>query len=338
MRKKNVTMLDIASAVGVSQPTVSVILNESKSIKVSEETRQRVFDKAREMGYKFRNVDHSSKHQRIALVINSLNMHDPFINAISAAKIYAWERDALLCVFDYEDNEQLKQAYFEEIQRSQYCGVIFAANTPSEIDISELCTAPKRVLLNCYDPNSDQIHALLPADSLGSYRACEHLIKAGYKNIAMISGEPWSMSSINRVKGFRQALANHDLFIDDDAIVAGNWSVKQAFKATQTLLSRSKRPDAIFCASDLMAIGIYQALADQGLRIPEDIAVLSYDNQLLASELTPALSSVDLPYDEMGRLSVEMILDKIPAEIPLTRVEGELFLRDSTLSIKAQAL
>lgn len=331
MRKKKVTMLDIATAVGVSQPTVSVILNKSNSIKVAAETRKKVFDKARELGYKFRNDDHGLRHKRIALIVNSLNMHDPFLNAISSAKIHAWERDAILSVFDYEDNEQLMQAIHEDVQRGQFAGIIFASNTPREIDIVDLCEAKKRVLLNCYDPNNDDIPALLPADSLGSYRACEHLIKSGYKNIAMISGEPWSNSSVNRIKGFRQAMANFGLPVDDALIVAGNWSVKQSYIATKNLMSLPVKPDAIFCASDLMALGVYQALGELGLTIPKDIAVMGYDNQLLSNELTPALSSVDLPYDEMGRQSVDMILDRSSPEIPVMRIEGELFLRESSL-------
>lgn len=334
MRKKKVTMLDIATAVGVSQPTVSVILNGSGKVQVSDETRQRVFDKARELGYQFKSIRHGYRHPRIALVVNSLNMHDPFINAITAAKARAWERDAVLTVFDYEDNEDLKRAMYEEIRAGQFHGVIYAANTPSEIDLSDVIQADKRVLLNCFDANNQSVPALLPADSLGGFRACEYLIQQGYRNIAMVCGEAWSLSSIDREKGFRQAMANHGLPVNEDSIVYGNWSVKQTYLATESLLDVEPRPDAIFCASDLMALGVYQALQARGLNVPGDVAVVGYDNQLLANEMTPSLSSVELPYDEMARLAVDQLLDAKQPDFPVTKVEGEFFLRESTRSIK----
>ena len=330
MRKKKVTMLDIATAVGVSQPTVSVILNGSDTVKVSEDTRQRVLRQAKLMGYAFRSVEHSYRHPRIALIVNSLNMHDPFINAISAAKARAWERDAVLSVFDFEDNDDLKRAIGDDIERGHYAGVIYARNTPSEVVVADVCAAPNRVLLNCFDPDDSRIPAFLPADGVGGFRACEHLIAGGYRRIGMITGEPWSLSSMSREKGYRQAMAQHDLPVDDAWVVPGNWSVRQSHLAMDTLLRIEPRLDAIFCASDLMALGAYQSIQGRGLTIPDDIALIGYDNQLLASELTPSLSSVELPYDEMGRMAVDCLLDRQQPELPIIRVEGELIERVSS--------
>lgn len=330
MRRKKVTMLDIATAVGVSQPTVSVILNGSDSIQVSEDTRQKVLSKARELGYRIKAVPHGFNHPRIAFVVNSLNMHDPFITALSSAKVRAWERDAVLVVFDYEDNEELKQAIYNEIRNGRFSGLIHASNTPKEVSVSEVCEAKKRVLLNCQDPINQEIPAIITADYMGGYRACEHLIQQGHRRIGMVTGEAWSLSSIARVNGYRQAMINHDLPIDEACIQPGNWSVKQSYKATEHLLQQPVRPDAIFCASDLMALGAYQAIHRAGLAIPEDIAVMGYDNQLLANELTPSLSSVELPYDEMGRLAVDRVMDASPSELPVTKVEGDVFVREST--------
>ncbi|WP_428776422.1 LacI family DNA-binding transcriptional regulator [Vibrio sp.] len=331
MRKKKVTMLDIATAVGVSQPTVSVILNGSDSIKVSQETRDKVLAKADELGYQRKaNVRHASHHRRIALLVNSINMHDPFINAITAAKVRAWELDILLVVYDYEDDELLKQAMLKEIQEGQYSALIYAANTPKQIDDEPKLGIPL-LYLNCNNPESSvQSPAILTSDFIGGYRATEHLLQRGYKRIAMIGGERWSDSSIQRISGYRQALLNTDTPINDDWIVEGNWSVKQSFLETKKLLSQSPCPNAIFCASDLMALGVYQAVAEMGLRIPHDVAVMGYDNQLLASELTPSLSSIDLPYDEMGRMAVELAVGDHQTELQLIKVEGDLYPREST--------
>ena len=332
MRKKKVTMQDIATAVGVSQPTVSVILNGSGSIKVSDDTRDKVIAKAKELGYVFRNsISHAKSHPRIALLVNSINMHDPFVNAISAAKVRAWELDALIAVYDYEDNEELKQSMLKEIEAGYYDALIYAFNTPKQEQESIHTNIPL-LFLNCTHPQyQSDVPSIVTSDFIGGYRATEHLIQQGYKNIAMVTGESWSDSSIQRVKGFRQAMTNHDLPINDALIVAGNWSVKQSYLAISSLLDNpSTTVDAIFCASDLMALGAYQALSARQLAIPSDVAVMGYDNQLLASQLTPSLSSVDLPYDEMGRLAVETVLSDIKPELMLIKVEGDLVVREST--------
>jgi len=332
MRKKKVTMGDIATAVGVSQPTVSAILNGSDSIKVSDATRIKVLNKAKELGYALKQtIRHGNTHPRIALVVNSLNMHDPFINAISAAKTRSWELDNLLVVFDFEEDEEMKQAIYSEIEEGNYQGMIFASNTPKSISPLDGAPAIPTVMLNCFCETPSVIPAVVAADFLGGYRATNYLISQNYHYIAMITGESWSESSIQRQKGYQQALVNADIPSHPDWIVEGNWSVKQSYLETLKLLELTPRPDAIFCASDLMAVGCYQAIAKKGLTIPNDIAIMGYDNQLLASELTPSLSSIDLPYDEMGRKAVELIC-KVPMEeaLPLIKIEGELYVREST--------
>lgn len=329
-KKKKVTMLDIATAVGVSQPTVSVILNGSDNVKVSEETREKVLSKARELNYKFKsNVMHTQSHRRIALLTNNMNMHDPFINAITAAKVRAWELDAILTVFDYEDNDELKSGMLNVIENSGYDALIIASNMPAQIE-EKLNTQLPILFLNCTNSlYQKDVPSVMTSDFLGGYRAAEYLLNKGYQDIAMITGESWSDPSIQRLRGFRQALTNADVVVNENWIKPGNWSVKQSYLETESLLADSKRPRAIFCASDLMAIGVYQAIAHHNLRIPEDIAVVGYDNQLLANELTPSLTSIDLPYDEMGRMAIETLLSSTPPEVYMMKVEGDLIPRES---------
>lgn len=331
MRKKKVTMLDIANAVGVSQPTVSIILNDPHNTKVSNETRRKVLDKAQELGYRVKSpIPHTQSHRRIALLVNSMNMHDPFINAISAAKIRAWELDALLVLYDYEDNDELKHKMMQDITESHYHGLIFASNTPQHVD--DILELPiPCVFLNCCNPHAELSKpCILTSDFLGGYKATQHLIDRGYTAIAMITGETWDDSSAQREKGFRQALTNADILVNEHWIRQGNWSVKQSFLQARELLNPPKQPQAIFCASDLMAIGVYQAIGEKGLSIPDDIAVIGYDNQLIASQLTPSLTSVDLPYDEMGKTAVELILSPNKPDILLLKTEGDLIIREST--------
>lgn len=332
MRKKKVTMKDVAAAVGVSQPTVSIIINHSDSIKISEKTRKKVLNKAKELGYVLKTNRHQDiTHPRIAFVVNNVNMHDPFMLAISAAKTRAWELGYLLVLFDFEEVESLKQAMLAEIVEGHYKGLIYASNSPKTVKHLEQLPDMPIVMLNCAPEMPSTIPVVACADYLGGYRATEHLIKRGYQYIAMIEGESWSEASILRRQGYQQALANADIPAQESWLVYGNWSVRQAYMETLKLLAQKRVPDAIFCASDLMAVGCYQAIAKKGLSIPKDIAVMGYDNQLLASELTPSLSSIDLPYDEMAKKAIEILCDEPVCEnVSLFKIKGELYARDST--------
>ncbi|WP_428244245.1 LacI family DNA-binding transcriptional regulator [Gynuella sp.] len=333
MRKKKVTMMDIASVVGVSQPTVSAIINGSDTIRVSTETKRKVLQIAEEMGYPLRRkIHHDDRSGSIALLINSLNMHDPFIGAISAAQKRAWERNTVLTVFDYEDDMQFFEHVFKRVRRDINCqSVIYAINSPREITAVTVGDHQKLVYLNCFDRKEMRIPTIVPADFMGGFRATEHLLTQGYRHIAMITGESWSESSVQRVRGYRQAMINSDCPINERLIAPGNWSVRQSYLQVQTWLAAGEKIDAIFCASDLMAVGVYQAIQEHGRKIPEDIAVMGFDNQLLAGELRPPLSSIDLPYDEMGRMAVDYCLDGMIEGIAQTKIEGELFIRESTI-------
>lgn len=324
-------MKDIASAAGVSQPTVSVILNGSTSIKLADETRQRVLKVAAKLGYQHRSSLHmNSRHRKIALLINAMDMHDPFINAITAAQETAWSADHLLVVFHYGESRELEQAFIQDIETGGFAGVIYARNMTQELDALPSINSIPLVLLNCcLTESKSAVPAVMPANFLGAYKMTRHLLEQGYQHIAMISGEPWAEPSIQREAGFKQALINADLSPDEYEILPGNWSVKQSYRQTLKLLKSNPRPDAIFCASDFMALGCYQAIQSSHLKIPEDIAVAGYDNQIIASELTPSLTTIDLPYDDMGKIAVDILLQHT-VPVGLNKLEGELLIRAST--------
>lgn len=332
MRKKKVTMKDIATAAGVSQPTVSIILNSSDSVKIADETRKRVLTLAEELGYQLpHSRNGSGKANKIALMVNSLNMHDPFINAINAAREEAWARGYVLVVLDYEESDTLEQALIREICSGDYSAVVYAHNMTKQMPLLQLPEQLPLVMLNCYPPHGHKLPCILPTNQNGAYQITEHLLQQGYRRIAMVSGEPWSEPAIERQQGYQQALCDYGVEFDARYMLAGNWSIHQSYLRTLALLELDPIPEAIFCASDFMAVGCYQALAQRGLRIPDDIAVASYDNQLLADELTPALTSLDLPYDDMGRLAITLVTsNELSHAQSVTEVSGELYVRASS--------
>lgn len=337
-----VTMSAIAAAAGVSQSTVSLVLNGSTAVKLAEETKRRVLEKADELGYRHKRQEakapKDSAARKIALVYNGLTLYDPFLDAVNACNERAWESDHLLVHFDCRNDSELTALIEQEINQGNYLGMVFASTMTCQLP--ELGLAPKVpiVLLNCYleQSGSQTPPAILPADKLGGYKMTEHLLAQGCRRIALILGESWMEANSQRLEGYRQALINRDLIPDPHWVRTANWSLHEAYEQTRQLLAQPVRPDAIFCCSDYMAQGCYQAITEAGLRVPEDILVAGYDNQMLASEMTPPLSSVELPYDEMGKQAIDTLLRLVQGEkplAPLMRLEGELLVRDSTRRI-----
>lgn len=331
---KKITMSDIATAAGVSQSTVSLVLNGSTSVKIAEATRHKVRDAAERLGYKSKKVTHASgRPEKIAFVINGLTSYDPFIDAVNAAREEAWSHDYVLVMFNYSHDDVLASKITSEINSGDYAGLIYASSMTRELELQRVTTPQPTVLLNCTNAGNARVPCILPADMVGAYKAVSHLTGQGYHRIAMLSGEGWMQASKQRAEGYRQALIDADIIPVPGYSIEANWSLKEAYQRTIALLNMEPPPDAIFCASDYMAMGCYQAIAALGLKIPQDIAVVGYDNQQIASEIFPALTSVELPYFDMGKYAVEALVALIEEQPLLSnrrKVEGDLIIRESS--------
>ncbi|HCR0688996.1 TPA: substrate-binding domain-containing protein, partial [Enterobacter hormaechei] len=163
-----------------------------------------------------------------------------------------------------------------------------------------------------------------------AFQVTRHLIACGATRIAHITGESWMEASRQRLAGYQAALQQAGLACDDGLVRQTNWQFSESFTATASLLELAERPDAIFCASDWLAIGCYQALAVNSVRIPQDMLLAGYDDQKISEQLTPPLTSIQLPYSELGRLAVEYLCNQEDAATHVT-LAGRLKVRASSL-------
>lgn len=168
----------------------------------------------------------------------------------------------------------------------------------------------------------------MPAERRGGEVATAALIAEGHKRIAFISGEPWMDASVQRMEGYERALRAARITVDPSVIVEGNFLPSGGRAATLKLMDEGRRPDAIFCANDLTAVGCYEALKELGEVPGETVAVMGYDDQEIAQHLSPALSTVLLPHREMGQWCVEHVLAEA-ANKAQARIECPLVLRKS---------
>ena len=331
-RKNKVTMNDIARAAGVSQATVSLVLNQSRNIKLSDETRQRVIGVATELGYDRLPAIHAPRNQEeIALLVSSLQSYDPFIDAISQAREAAWRNEALLTVYDYGDDVELALNIIRQLEKRNCVGVILASPVTTLVDMAafETCSRIPLVLLNQRDPGSPLLPSFIPDDYANAFQITKHLIACGATRIAHITGESWMEASRQRLAGYQAALQQAGLACDERLVRQTNWQFSESFTATASLLGQEERPDAIFCASDWLAIGCYQALAGAGVKIPDDILLAGYDDQKISEQMSPPLTSIQLPYSELGRLAVEYLCNQEDAATHVT-LAGRLKVRASS--------
>lgn len=333
MPKKNkITMSDIAREAGVSQATVSLVLNNSRAIRLSDATRERVYAAASALGYQKIIVPHRPDGQEeIALLLCGMPNYDPFIDAISEASSTAWQRDMLLSVYDYGDDMQMVEQILRQWDQRNCAGVILASPVTRAFDFSPFESLLKKpvVLLNQYDPNRPLLPTFLPDDRANACQIVSHLLAQGVTRIAHIMGDEWMDASVLRLEGYRQTLQQAGIEIDETLIKQTDWSLNATFNATLELMRLSQPPQAIFCASDWMTLGCYQALATLNISVPNDVLVCGYDDQRIAHQLTPALTSVQLAYNELGRMAVSYLCDGDDTAAHI-RLVGKLQVRGSS--------
>lgn len=311
MQKKNkITMGDIAREAGVSQATVSLVLNNSRTIRLSDATRERVFAAAKFLGYQKMSVAHRPEGQEeVAMLISGMPGYDPFGDALSEASATAWQQDTLLSVYDYGDDIELARHILRQLDKRRCAGVIFASPVTRPFDFSPFAALMNLpvVLLNQYDLARPLLPTFLPDDRANASQVTQHLLDQGVTRIAHISGDEWMDASNQRLEGYCQTLRHAGIAPDTALIHKTDWSLNATFAATLELMKLPEPPEAIFCASDWMTLGCYQALSQLGKKIPHDVLVSGYDDQRISHQLTPVLTSVQLAYNELGRMAVEYL-------------------------------
>jgi len=336
---KRVTMAQVADAAGVSQATVSIVLNNVHNISISDATRQRVRAAAELIGYKPRGRAALRAEQAsiIGMVIDDV-LTTPFAPLfLDGARERAAERGVIVATFTSSELIDAERQVAQSLLALNAVGLIYTSLMPRMAVIPKCFDALKTVLLNCY-PESGTWPTVLCDDYDGAVRATEALFAAGHTRIAHMSGDPVHFAAQERERGYRDALKKHDLPVDESLIAIGGrpirtalpdigdrplpaerqmpksigWTVSAAREAALLLLSQPDRPTAIFCFHDRMAYACYDVARELGLSIPRDLAIIGFDDDVMAEDMDPPLSTMRLPYAAMAARAVDMLLDDSP--------------------------
>lgn len=324
-------MVDVALAAGVSQATVSLVLSGGSTARISGETRDKVRATAADLGYARRGLARGTGSGVVALLLDEVTTTPFAMPFLDAAKDEAAALGWLVASFITGGDPVNEAEILQTLSALDLKGVIYARLITRTVHPPAALFALSAVLLNCHEPGR-RLPTVVPGDVAGMQAATEALIRAGHRRIAHLPGEDWTEATRDRLRGYRQALAAHDIPFDPALVSRSAWTVGSGRAAMAQVLPA--RPTAVTCFNDRVAIGAYEAIRVAGLTIPGDISVIGYDNEDLVAHLAPPLSTVQLPHEEMARLAISILADgQHPLPYQRIKVDSPLVLRASVASL-----
>ena len=332
-----VTIYDIAEATGYSAPTVSKALNGLGSL--SEETRQRIIDKANEMGYEPNITARTlttKKSYLIGVVYDDTGMNRGFAHPLFSPILDRFREKIEAAGYDIIFlSRHFNMTYFSHANFRCIDGVIIinpATYTPADYDDFIKTNLP-RVSTNSI---LKDICTVITANEQGGYAAAEYLINHGHKKMAYISAPINGISAAppERFEGFKTALQTYNLYDEELYELSEGWDKESGYKAFGRLIKRRKDITAVFVTNDQLAFGIYDYAREHNLKIPEDISIIGFDDDFAAEYA--GLTSFRQSANEIADISAQMMLDQIDGKTvpPIIRCRPELIERNSVKTIR----
>jgi LacI family transcriptional regulator len=314
-RKEGVTMADIAELAGVSIPTVSKVLNGRSD--VSRATRDKVERMIQEQGYVRSAAARTLRGGRSGLV--DVLVHDLesqyHLEVIRGVEDALGRADMSLVLSALHGRTRPARHWLEGVKsRGSDAVILVLAASPAD-QLAELRRLEiPLVVLDSWGRTEVDVPSVGATNWVGGFSATEHLLSLGHERVAMIGGPEPLLSSKARAAGYRAALEAAGVSFDSALLRPGDFLPDRGAAETHALFELDSPPTAIFAGSDLQALGVYRALRERGLSVPEDVSVVGFDDLPIASLATPPLTTVRQPLAEMGRMAVEMVVHLLEGE------------------------
>ncbi|QJT83367.1 transcriptional regulator RbsR [Kosakonia sp. MUSA4] len=306
------TMKDVARAAGVSTSTVSHVINKDRF--VSDAVREKVETAIKTLNYAPSALARSLKINQtrtIGMLITAST--NPFYSElVRGVERSCFERGYSLVLCNTEGDEQRMNSNLETLMQKRVDGLLLLCtetHQPSQ-EIMQRYPSIPTVMMDWAPFNGDS--DLIQDNSLlGGDMATQYLINKGFTRIACITGPLDKTPARLRLEGYREAMMRAGLTIREGDEIESDFEFGGGFDAMQALLAMSERPQAVFIGNDAMAVGAYQALYQAGLKIPQDMAIVGYDDIELARYMTPPLTTIHQPKDELGELAIDVLIHRI---------------------------
>ena len=333
--KRVVTRNEVARAAQVSPATVSYVVNNGPR-PVATETRTRVLDVIHQLGYKPNAIARNLRMQHsttIGLIVPDIN--NPYFAEVARGVEQSASEHGLtmvLCHSDYKVERELH--YVEVLQTERSAGVIWFPATSSPDPAFQMAEYGLPLVILDRVVEGVEAPAVVTDNYFGGYRAAEHLIELGHQVLGCITRPMPLHHSSERVRGFRAALADHHIEVDESLFVRGGFHLDEGYEAGKKILQHPLRPTALFAYNDFMAIGALRAAYELGCNVPVDFSIVGFDDIPQAAFTCPALTTVSQPKSEMGKEGLTLLLNIINGRPFSTNSDHllpvKLIIREST--------
>ena len=339
MTKKRVTSQDVANLAGVSRTTVSFVLNDVKGFNISAETRKKVISAAENLNYvpdATAQALASRRAKAIGLVMTRSPHHiatDAFLPQIIGGLMEVIKDNKLRLLIEYVEVEHQDRAYLELARAKHIDGMILLTPRLDDAGLKKLEQVDIPTVLMGHLEGAD-FYSVDVDNQLAAQQGVQHLLELGHTQIACITNAPSSYAaSPDRVAGYKNALLAAGITPDDSLIRYADFDPQSGYTQTKSLLESGHKFTAIFVASDNVAMGVKAALREAGLRIPEDISLVGFDDIPWAQYADPPLTTVHLQAQEMARRACLMLMDLLQGIEPKVKqqiIETHLVVRKSS--------
>jgi LacI family transcriptional regulator len=308
------TIRDVAKQAGVAPITVSRVVNNSGY--VSDETRARVEQAIEELGYIPNMLGPSLRFKQtntLALLLTDIT--NPFWTTVArGAEDAANESQYNLILCNTDESEEKQKQYTQMLLRRQTDGILLvpASSTPQAVELFQRQKVPTVILdRSIPDVEVDEVRSDSEA---GAYQATRHLIEMGHRHIALLTGPEYVSTAKDRAEGFRRALNESDLDCPPEFVQWGKFTRESGYEATKHLLQFNPRPTALFAGNNFIAIGAMVALNEAGCRVPEDMAIVAFDDLPPTLTIEPFFTAVVQPAYEMGFQAAQLLISRLTGE------------------------
>jgi LacI family transcriptional regulator len=312
--KKSTTLKNIANQVGVSIPTVSRVLNgKSKHYRISEETQGLILKVAKELNYSPNQLARGLRLKRTnTLGYITPDISNPFFSNIAkVVEKYARKQGYSIILCDSEENTDIEADSIQLLADRKIDGLIISPVGQSVDHLKEIYNRNiPIVLIDRFFPDFD--FPYVASDNYkGALEATSYLIECGHIRIAYIQGLKNTSPNNERVKGFKDAHRNFGIEFDDSLIVGNSFGEENGYIEMKLLVKRNNKPSAVFAGSNLISLGALKALAEENLKVPDDISMISFDDQPYSRFLATPMTTVSQQGSQIGQLATKILIDLI---------------------------
>jgi len=338
-----INIKDVARKAGVSTATVSRALSDFPGIR--DKTRKNVLKAVSELNYEINAVARNLRQKKtnsIGIIVGNVLSQFYSVIAKSVEDIAnKFGYNTILCNGDENPEKELN--YLKVLMSNRVDGIILTPTGKNSEYVQRLLNSRTKVVLLDRLIEGVDCDAILVDNTDGAYKAVKHLIDQGYRKIGIVDGYLDRTTGAERLKGYLQAIEEAGMAKDDSLIKIGNFKKESGRKLTKELLDQSNRPEAIFTTNVDMSMGALIAIKEMGLRIPDDISIICFDDSDWASILEPSITVIRQPVYQLGSTAAEMLIKKIEDEEKesdhkptIVTLKTQLIIRNSTKRLNAQ--